>query len=76
LTDRRIYFRVDEKNDIRGLREVTTFAADKLQTLDDRHCIVVNKSNGEHVEECTEDWTRIRPHYAGDDGIVDGALPV
>jgi len=55
---------------------VTTFAADKLQTLDDRHCIVKNKSNGEHVEDCTEDWTRIRPHYAGDDGIVDGALPV
>ena len=76
LTDRRIYFRVDEKNDLRGLREVTTFNADKLQTLDDRQCIVENKSNGEHVIESTEDWTRIRPHHADDDGIVDEVLPV
>lgn len=76
LTDRRIYFRVDEKNDIKGLRGVTTFNTDKLQQLDDRECVVENKSNGEHVVESTEDWTRIRPHYAKDDGITDDALPV
>lgn len=76
LTDRRIYFRVDEKNDLRGLREVTTFNADELQTLDDRECIIENKSNGESVTVSTETWTRIRPHYSGDDGIIDDALPV
>lgn len=76
LTDRRIYFRVDEKNDIRGLREVTTFDADKLQTLQDRECIIENKSSGEYVKESTENWTRLRPHYAKDDGIVDDALPI
>lgn len=76
ITDRRIYFRVDEKNDIRGLQDVTTFDANKLQSLRDRECIVENKSSGEYVKESTEDWTRIRPHHAKDDGIVDDALPV
>lgn len=76
LTDRRIYFRVDEKNDIRGLQDVTTFDANRLQTLQDRECIVENKSSGEYVTESTNDWTRIRPHHAKDDGIVDAALPV
>lgn len=76
LTDRRIYFRVDEKNDLRGLREVTTFNADKLQSLGDRECIVENKSSGEYVKQSTENWTRLRPHYAKDDGIVDAALPI
>lgn len=76
LADRRIYFRVDEKNDIRGLREVTTFNADILQNLKDRECVVENKSSGEHVRETTNNWNRIRPHYAKDDGIVDDALPV
>jgi len=76
LTDRRIYFRVDEKNDLRGLREVTTFNADKLQRLKDRECIIENKSSGEHVRESTDNWNRLRPHFARDDGIVDAALPV
>lgn len=76
LTDRRIYFRVDEKNDINGLQGVTTFDANRLQRLKDRECIVENKSSGEYVKESTDDWTRLRPHYAKDDGIVDAALPV
>lgn len=76
LTDRRVYFRVDEKNDIRGLREVCTFNADRLQRLKDRECIIENKSSGDHVKESTNEWTRIRPHYAKDDGIVDSVLPV
>jgi len=76
LTDRRFYFRVDEKNDIRGLRDVTTFSADKLQTLEDREVIIENKSSGEYIRQSTNDWTRIRPHYAKDDGIVDDALPI
>lgn len=76
LSDRRFYFRVDEKNDIRGLREVTTFNADKLQTLEDREVIIENKSTGEHIRQSTNDWDRIRPHHAKDDGIVDDALPI
>jgi hypothetical protein len=76
LTDRRFYFRVDEKNDIRGLQDVTTFDANKLQRLKDREVIIENKSSGEYVTQSTNDWTRIRPHYAKDDGIVDDALPV
>jgi hypothetical protein len=76
LTDRRIYFRVDEKNDLRGLRDVTTFEASRLQGLGDRECIVENKSNGEHVRESTTGWTRLRTHYSGDDGIMDDVLPV
>lgn len=76
LSDRRIYFRVDEKNDIRGLREVATFDVEQLRRLDDRECIVENRSSGEHVRESTENWTRLREHYSKDDGIVDDALPI
>jgi hypothetical protein len=76
LSDRRIYFRVDEKNDINGIQKVCGFNANILKRLQDRHCIIENKSSGEWVEEDTNNWTRIRPHYAKDDGIVDSALPV
>jgi len=76
LSDRRVYFRVDEKNDLRGLRDVTTFEAAKLQRLNDRECIVENKSTGESVRESTESWVRRRAHHSGDDGVVDDALPV
>lgn len=76
LSDRRIYFRVDEKNDINGIQKVCGFDAARLKRLKDRECIIENKSSGESVTESTEDWTRIRPHHAKDDGIVDSALPV
>lgn len=76
LADRRIYFRVDEKNDIRGLRDVSTFNAGKLKDLADRECIVENKSSGEHQKESTNNWKRLRPHHAKDDGIVDDALDI
>jgi DNA helicase HerA-like ATPase len=76
LTDRRLYFRVDEKNDLRGLREVATFDVNRLQQLDDREVIVENKSTGESVVESTESWTRLREHHSGDDGVIDDALPI
>lgn len=74
LADKRFYFRVDEKNDLRGLRDVTTFDANNLQRLDDREVIVENKSTGTHRKESTNNWTRFRKHYARDDGILDAAI--
>lgn len=76
LSDRRFYFRVDGDNDLSKLQRVTTFDADRLQRLQDRDVIVENKSTGEHEKQSTNDWTRVRPHYAKDDGIIDDALGI
>lgn len=76
LSDRRIYFRVDGDNDVAKIVKQSDVPAHELRTLDDRECIIENKGSGDRVTESTETWTRIRPHYADDDGIVDDALPV
>lgn len=83
-SDRRIYFRVDNDNDKGKLRKQAKFDVDRvpvstgtgLESLQDRECIISNKSSGEFVVESTDDWTRLRPHYSGDDGLVDEVLPV
>lgn len=74
--DRRIYFRVSDSNDIDKINKNCGFNADELEDLPDRHCIIENKSTGDTARECTNDWTRIRPHHAKDDGIADAVLPV
>lgn len=83
-SDRRFYFRVNDDNDLGKINKQAGFNVHRVPELDgyglddleDRQVVVENKSSGEYVVQSTEDWTRIRPHHAKDDGIADGALPV
>lgn len=82
--DRRIYFRVDNDNDLGKLDKQAGFSVQSvevpngrgLESLRNRECIIENRSSGDYVVESTNEWVRMRPHYSGDDGIVDDALPV
>ena len=74
--DRRIYFRVNDDNDLGKINKQSSFPATSLRDLDDRVCIVENKSTGEYTTISTDDVTRQRPHYSNDDGHVDAHLPV
>ena len=74
--DRRIYFRVNDDNDLGKINRQSSFHANELRDLDDRVCIVENKSTGEYTTISTEDVKRQRLHYSQDDGIVDEHLPV
>jgi len=74
--DRRVYFRVTDNNDLAKIDGMSTFPAERLESLPDRVCIVENKSNAEHKRVETDGVDRQRPHYSGDDGVVDEHLPV
>jgi hypothetical protein len=74
--DRRIYFRVNDDNDISKINKISSFDARKLESLPDRTCIVENKSTGDYKQIDTNGISRTRPHFSGDDGIVDKHLPV
>lgn len=81
--DRRFYFRVNDDNDLSKLQKQAGFNVYDvpgldcgLSELEDRQVIIENTGTGEIVVESTEDWTRLRPHHSGDDGIIDDALPV
>lgn len=74
--DRRIYFRVNDDNDIKKINKVSAFPADRLKDLPDRSCIVENKSTGEFEQIDTDQISRTRPHFSDDDGILDDKLPV
>lgn len=74
--DRRVYFAVSDDNDITKIKKVASFSADDLKDLPERRCIVENKDSGKWGEVDTNEISRVRPHYSGDDGIIDGHLPV
>lgn len=74
--DRRVYFGVSDSNDLGKIDKQSNFPARKLKDLPSRTCIVENKDSGEWVKEETDGIGRKRPHYSGDDGIVDEHLPV
>lgn len=74
--DRRVYFAITESNDINKVDKASTFDAKRLKNLPKRKCIVENKDSGEWTEVETDGIGRERPHYSGDDGIVDEVLPV
>lgn len=74
--DRRIYFAVSDSNDLGKINKQSNFQAQKLKDLPARTCIVENKDSGEWTEVDTDGIDRERPHYSGDDGIVDDHLPV
>lgn len=74
--DRRVYFGVSDNNDIQKINKQSSFPARKLKDLPSRVCIVENKESGEWERVETEGIGRERPHYSGDDGIVDQHLPI
>lgn len=81
--DRRFYFRINDENDLNKIDKQAGFNVNRipddgraLSDLKNREVVVENVGSGEFVVESTEDWTRLRPHYADDDGILDEALPV
>ena len=82
-SDRRFYFRINDDNDLGKLQGQASFNVNRvrgfgkgLSELDDRQVVIENVSTGEIIVESTENWTRSRPHYAQDDGIIDKSLPV
>ncbi|MBZ6496010.1 ATP-binding protein [Haloterrigena longa] len=75
-SDRRIYFHVSEQRDIDKINKASTFDADRLKNLQAREAIVENKHSGEFEKIDTDNCDRERPHFSGDDGILDDALPV
>lgn len=74
--DRRVYFAVSDDNDLGKIDRQAGFPASDLKDLPARTCIVENKDSGENKRVDTEGIGRQRPHYSGDDGIVDDKLPV
>src|SRR6056297_2869194 len=73
--DRRVYFSVSDSNDLDKIDKTSAFPASMLKKLPARTCIVENKDTGEWKEVDTDGIGRKRPHYSGDDGIIDGFLP-
>lgn len=74
--DKRVYFGISDDNDLRKIDKQSSFSAGRLNNLSSRTCIIENKNSGEWVEVDTNGIDRQRPHYSGDDGIIDRELPV
>jgi hypothetical protein len=74
--DKRVYFGTSDNNDLKKIDKSSNFPAHKLKSLPSRTCIIENKDSGEWTEVDTDGVGRRRPHFSGDDGIVDEALPV
>lgn len=74
--DRRIYFGITDDNDLGKIDKTSGFPATRLKDLEARVCIVENKDSGEHKKISTDGIGRERPHYSGDDGLLDDKLPV
>lgn len=82
--DRRMYFRVNDDNDLGKLSGQAGFNVNRipnlngrgLKELEDREVVIENVGTGDIIVESTNDWRRIRPHYSGDDGLIDDVLPV
>jgi len=74
--DRRVYFAISDDNDLSKIDKQAGFPAARLKNLPARVCIVENKDSGEHEKLDTNGIGRERPHYSGDDGLVNEHLPV
>lgn len=74
--DKRVYFGISDDNDLRKIDQQSCFSAQRLNNLSSRKCIIENKNSGEWVQLDANGIERRRPHYSGDDGIVDRHLPV
>ena len=74
--DKRVYFAISDSNDLKKIDKTSNFPASKLKALPKRTCIVENKDSGEWIEVETDGVGRERPHYSGDDGVLDQHLPV
>lgn len=74
--DKRVYFGISDDNDLRKIDQQSSFPVGHLKELKTRACIVENKNTGEWVEIDTDGIRRLRPHFSGDDGILDRHLPV
>lgn len=74
--DKRVYFGISDDNDLRKIDQQSSFPAHRLKELKTRMCIIENKNTGEWIEIDTNGLGRQRPHFSGDDGIVDRHLPV
>lgn len=74
--DRRVYFAISDDNDLGKIDKQAGFPATRLKDLKARVCIVENKDSGEHEKLDTNGIGRQRPHYSGDDGLLDDHLPV
>jgi hypothetical protein len=83
-SDRRFYFRINDDNDLDKLQGQTGFNVYRISDMDgrglsdleDREVVIENVDTGEFVVQITDNWTRLRPHHADDDGVIDEALPV
>jgi len=74
--DKGVYFRMGEENDVKKIRGSVGFRADQLLEFPSRKAVVENKESGDHTVIDTNEYSRRRPHYSGDDGIADDAFPV
>jgi hypothetical protein len=74
--DRRVYFAISDDNDLKKINKQSSFPASELKDLPARTCIVENKDSGEWERVDTGGIGRQRPHYSGDDGILDDHLPI
>lgn len=76
-TDKCIYFRLGDDNDLGKIDAQSEVPGDEIRRLGKRECIVENRDSGEWTRVDTEtDVTRKRPHFSGDDGKLDSHLPV
>ena len=83
-SDRRFYFRINDDNALGKIQAQAGFNVNRvpgldgrgLSDLEDREVVIENNSTGDIIVEKTDNWNRKRPHYADDDGIIDGVLPV
>jgi hypothetical protein len=66
----------DGERNLKKIDRMANFDASCLTSLGSRRCIVENKDSDEWIEVDMSEIERLRPHYSGDSGIVDAALPV
>jgi hypothetical protein len=71
-----IYFQMTSDRDLKKVaKSVDSFNAEKvLPKLGKRECIVEDKSSGRYWTQDTNELTRIHPHAADDDGVVEEVL--
>lgn len=74
--DKRVYFGISDDNDIKKINKTASFPASKLKDLQERQAIVEDKNLGRWREIDTNGVGRKRPHYSGDDGVLDEHLSV
>lgn len=74
--DKRVYFSLSDDDDIAKVNKSSSFPARRLKDLPERQAIVENKASGQWTQIDTNNVKRERPHFSGDDGIVDEHFPI